>query len=307
VPASELILDTNIVRHLAEGEIDADRFLAFRREGGSIHLHEAGTVELLWQIREGRFQWDRWIRGRHLIRRILSRSRPIHAGRDFDGCRHIFAAPVDPAFAANNPEHHRFLRAVWKSMVDAEHFHDFARIVRVRGSAPRKLDAEGLKRTVDIAKDSWREAFQRVRREVGGGHISSEAEAQQKLAEVSARFARSIDERATAQDPPESLRWDATIRVMIWQATASLFASKAYNPVKHDNDIFDFELVRCLAAGAAICTNDRSLRARLRIARCWQSEWAVSPDDLAEPDVRRRLLTAAWPLPSAAGRQLVVR
>jgi hypothetical protein len=292
-----LVLDTNVVRSLGVGEIDPEAFRRLHAEGVSIHLPETCLIELLLQLREGRFPWDKWLRARRVLGVVLSHQEPISMGRDFAGKRHPFGTPRSQGHAADNPESQLLIRRLWKSIVRADTPSEIGAGVRSGKRILPTINSQRLAEELAFSRNTWISELQRLYVLPRVSH----RDAHMQFDGLVERLARSVDEEVSGE-PPESIRWDALIRVMAWYSVRSLTSKGAYDVEKHANDAIDVPLLRYLAVPSAICTRDRRLLAAPREAHSWQAGWVVSPEDILDPVVRKRLVTLAWPseMPRAA-------
>lgn len=68
-----VVLDTNIVPYLAEGELNVGGLHALKNEGTQTHMAEGAAVELTVRLFRERLPWARWNRARRILQELLCR------------------------------------------------------------------------------------------------------------------------------------------------------------------------------------------------------------------------------------------
>lgn len=291
-----IVLDTNIIRHLAERELEVDGLFALKQEGTGIHMAEGAAVELVGQLYENRLPWNKWLSARRVLRDLLDKRQPILLGREINNKRSVFATPHPWAYSAQNPAYLHRVRYSWEALMSAQKRDHLTDAFWVPPTGERAVLRDPKVAAIGQTHQSWIAAIQMVRRQTvfrpqKGSNSKFE---QERLERTVNSLGRGLDSKNPIQVPPESVRWDAVIRAITIFAIRSLRTKHAYSADKHKNDSFDFDLLRYLALPAAICTCDRRLRSVLKDSNAWQAQWVVSPEDLTTRAGRKSVAELRW-------------
>ncbi|MEP6651970.1 MAG: hypothetical protein ABJA82_01345 [Myxococcales bacterium] len=294
-----IVLDVNIVRHLAEGEIPVAWLYDLRNEGITVHIGEGSAVELVGQLLQGRFAWDRWLKVRRVLREVLHFRQPVLLGREVRNRRSVFALPHQPEHSAGNAAYFHRVRYSWLSVMGAQRPEDLLRPFRVPPTGEDAvLGLPNVTATTEKTRQSWADAFEGLKNARLGDRnrqVVADLREEDFFENMVVGFAREIDAATPDGKPPESVRWDAVVRVMVLFTSRSLRRKHPYNVGKNLNDAFDFDLLRYLAVPAAICTLDRRIKSALIDAGAWQAKWLVTPDSLLTWAGRQIVADLRWP------------
>jgi hypothetical protein len=295
-----VVLDTNIVRYLAEGDLDVNGLFALRNEGTGIHMAEGAAIELVGQLCEERLRWDKWLRARRVLRELLDKKQPILLGREINNKRSVFATQLPWDYSVENPAHRHRLRYSWQALMDARNTDALTDEFVVPPTGERGVLRDTKLDTIAKTQQSWIASIEMVQSKAvfhpeRVGEPKSELEQLERTVRV---LGGTLDSKNPKQVPPESVRWDAVIRTVSILGIRSLRSKHSYSARKHKNDAFDFDLLRYLALPAAICTCDQRLMSVLKDAKAWQAKWVVLPEKLSTRAGRQVLADLRWPAPS---------
>lgn len=301
---SRLVLDANVVRYVVLGDIDPAPLFTYVRAGGSVHIADGTIVELIAALHEQRLPWPKWTARRSEIARLVDHKAPIMLGGAdlLDACGVKFQRP-----RTRFPRPlQRFLnRRSFELFMHARSLHDASRLeVRfVEQGRPRVviIDMTAASKQLETSYSDWIAGFERldVAAEKQGVALPGRG-VPCELLQAQARSLQGFLDANVRSTPPASLRLDAQVRVHSLLHLRRLKTKEPYNARKNRHDALDFDLCRYLAMPAAICTADDRFRTKLRDAGTWQSRWVVTPDELADSDVRRELMHLRWPSAVAA-------
>ncbi|WP_438042984.1 hypothetical protein [Sorangium sp. So ce128] len=295
-----LILDTNIVRKLILDGYPVDAFVSYAREGGTVHLADSTIVEILSWLQRPGDGWSAWKRERDKLQAFVDGVRPVLMGGREILAQAGLLLDAPPAMLPPSDQE-EINRTIWRFLSTAASPEELGPVrAHIRNGAGRSelvLDPSGASRQVASEKESWVEMFGRygAAAEAEGFSVDGRTVSRKMIDEIAVRLGRFVDQKATSSPPPASVRLDAMIRVHVLLSLRSLQTKERYNARKESNDVFDFDLYRYLALPAALCTSDGGIIRDLRAAGAWQVEWVVTPEALADPECRRRLLSLRWP------------
>src|SRR5688572_26159601 len=71
---------TDVIRSLGHREVSPGPLIAYRDEGGSVHVADGAMAELAHQLLEGRLPWQNWLVARDALRQFLDVAEPVLLG-----------------------------------------------------------------------------------------------------------------------------------------------------------------------------------------------------------------------------------
>ncbi|HKO49974.1 MAG TPA: hypothetical protein VJV79_19720 [Polyangiaceae bacterium] len=302
---TKIVLDTNVVRHLGAGEIDASFLTYLEPSVFSVHLSDAAATELIAALCSERLCWEQWVRARAALRATLSSAEPILLGNQ-QGLQ-LVGLPVAQKRSLEELESDkRRLTAAWHLLCDVSSLDE---LLRVHARVPEGaigFDRDLVANVVAGEHHDWNVSVDRFRdgvlltaphaREALPARGDSLEAIDACLAAARETFDADFDKSAARP----SIRMDAFLRVCAMFFLRRLRRKDIYNPVKRANDLFDLDLLKYLSFPAVLCTSDNPLIAAVERVGSWQRPWIVRPGELTETSVRARLIDLAWPEETAA-------
>ncbi len=294
---TKLVLDTSVVRNVIAGA-EVAPLVAWRREGGTLHLADGTIVELLAHLGRDASNWSRWLSKRDAIAELLDKHMPLMmGGREVLAAAGLSVVEAPPRFDPN--EQLAINQDVWVALTTKARLEDAALLIRpvyVDGADQALfLDMRGASDQLTREKREWTDAF-------GGYQAAAAAEEfnipgrhvpPALIDDQVKKLGAFIDSRCSST-PLASVRLDAMMRVHVLLSLRALQSGEPYNAAKNANDVIDLDLHRYLALPAAVCTDDGGVHADLKAAGAWQREWVVRVADLATPERRARLMALSW-------------
>jgi hypothetical protein len=303
---TKIVLDTNVIRHLGAGELDATVFASLERPGFSVHLSDAAATELIAALCSERFPWDQWVSARSTLQSTLCSAEPILLGNQ-QGLQLVGV----PVARKRSPEEldsdKRRLMAAWHHLCDVSSLDE---LLSVQRSVPPEgaiaFDSDLVAKVVAKEHRDWSTSVDGFRnnlletvphvREVLPPRGDSIEAINICIAAAKPELDADFEEPGT----PPSVRMDAFLRVCAMFFLRRLRLKETYDPVKRANDLFDLDLLKYLSFPAVVCTSDGPLIAAVERAGSWQRRWIVRPGELADGTMRSCLVDLTWPDGTAA-------
>jgi hypothetical protein len=267
-----------------------------------MHLADGTVSEIAHQLSTRSLKWTHWAHARTLLLEILSQDRPVLPGGRV-GLAQLGIKSTRSVSQREIKEAIEQYDAAWTMLVAANQPEDFEKFaIRLpKQNITVSLPQCHVRTTYAEERETWPTDFAKFYAKIlsvkpdFADLLPAKHDSRETLEAYVATIKKSTDRDHRCAAPPPSVRLDAFIRVEVLLSLRHLRKDQRYNPEKNRNDLIDLELLKYLAAPAAICTSDARLIAKVQDAHSWQAKWVLRPADLAHATVREGIKNLEWP------------